>query len=131
MINAVNFPSICVTVLAFGVVSGNAEPPAIITEADAGHLIALRIGRELVLNLESNPSTGYRWVQADTETPVLIVFGKPAYKQGSPLPGAGGVESWTFRAVERGAQTLKFEYRRPWEKNTPPANTIVLHVTVR
>jgi inhibitor of cysteine peptidase len=125
--------SICVTILAFGVVaSGNAEPPAIITEADSGHLVALRIGQELVLNLKSNPSTGYRWVQADTKSPGLVVVGKPAYKPGKPLPGASGVESWKFRAVERGTQTLKLEYRRPWEKkNTPAANTIVLHVTVR
>lgn len=103
----------------------------IITEADAGHLIALRIGQELVLNLDSNPSTGYRWVQAETEKPVLVVLGKPAYKPASRLPGAGGLESWTFRAVERGEQSLKLEYLRPWEKNTPPAKTILLHFTVR
>jgi predicted secreted protein len=41
------------------------------------------------------------------------------------------MESWKFRAVERGTQKLKLEYRRPWEKNTPPVNTIVIHVTVR
>lgn len=48
--------SICVTVLAFGVIAtGNAKPPAIITEADSGHLVALGIGQELVLNPKSNP----------------------------------------------------------------------------
>jgi inhibitor of cysteine peptidase len=127
----VKFLSICVIVLAFGVIaSGKAEPPAMITEADSAHPVALRIGQELVLKLKSNPSTGYLWVQAETETPGLVVLGKPAYKPGSALPGVSGVESWKFRAVKRGAQTLKLEYRRPWEKNTPPANTIVLHVTV-
>jgi inhibitor of cysteine peptidase len=128
----VKLSSIWVTVLAFGViVSGNAEPPPIITEADSRHLVALRIGQELVLNLKSNPSTGYRWVQADTETPGLVLVGGPVYKPGSTLLGASGVESWKFRAVKRSAQTLKLEYRRPWEKNTPPANAIVFHVTVR
>jgi inhibitor of cysteine peptidase len=124
--------SICAIVVAFGfVTSGNAKPPVILTEADSGHLVALRTGQELDLNLKSNPSTGYGWVQADTETSVLVVLGKPAHKPGNPLPGASGLESWKFRAVERGAQTLKLEYRRPWEKNASPANTIVLHVIVR
>jgi inhibitor of cysteine peptidase len=124
--------SICITILALGVAAnGKGEPTAIITETDSGHLVPLRVGQELVLNLKTNPSTGYRWVQADTETPVLVVLGKPAYKPGSSLPGASGMESWKFRAVERGTQKLKLEYRRPWEKNTPPVNTIVIHVTVR
>jgi inhibitor of cysteine peptidase len=128
----VNFLWTCVTALVFGVVaSGSAEPPAVMTEADSGHLVSLRIGQELVLNLKSNPSTGYGWVQADTETPILVVLGKPAYKPDGPSTGSDGVESWEFGAVKRGAQTLKLEYRRPWEKNTPPANTMVLHVTVR
>jgi hypothetical protein len=44
----------------------------------------------VVLNLKSNPSTGYSWVQADTKTPVLVVvLGKPAYKRVAQLPGAG------------------------------------------
>lgn len=124
--------SILVTVLAFAVVgSGNAETPAIITEANSGLRVPLRIGQEVVLNLKSNPSTGYRWVQTDTEQPALVMLDKPAYMPSISLPGASGVESWKFRAVRRGAQTLKLEYRRPWEKNAPPANTIVLHVTVR
>lgn len=119
-------------VLALAVVAtANAEPPAIVTEADSGHLVALRIGQELVLRLKSSPSTGYGWVQADANAPVLVALGKPAYKTGGPLPGASGVESWKFKATVRGAQTLKLEYRRPWEKNTPPANTIVFRVTVR
>ena len=129
---AMRILSIWITFLAFGVVaSGSAGPLVVMTEADSGHRIALRIGQELFLNLKSNPSTGYSWIRADTETSVLVMLGKPAYKPGSPLPGASGMESWKFRAVERGAQTLKLEYRRPWEKNTPPANTIVLYVTVR
>jgi inhibitor of cysteine peptidase len=102
-----------------------------ITAADAGRPVALRIGQELALNLDSNPSTGYRWFLASTENSVLTSLGKPSYRQGRPVPGAGGIESWTFRAAQAGAQTLKFEYRRPWEKETPPAKTVFFHVTVR
>ena len=96
-----------------------------------GRAITLRIGQELTLNLESNPSTGYRWFLANTESSVLISVGKSAFKQGRPMPGAGGVESWTFRAAEGGNETLKFEYRRAWETNMPPARKVLFHVKVR
>jgi inhibitor of cysteine peptidase len=113
------------------VVSGTAASPTTITAADAGHPITLRIGEELVLNLECNPSTGYDWFLTDAKNPVLSSLGKPAYVQGRSTPGAGGIESWNFRASAAGTQTLKLEYRRPWEKNTSPAKTAIFQVTVR
>jgi predicted secreted protein len=65
-------------VLTFGLfASGSAEPLAMKTEADSGHRVALRIGQELILTLNSNPSTGYRWMRTDTETSVLVTLGKP------------------------------------------------------
>ena len=76
---AMRILSIWITFLAFGVVaSGGAGPLVVMTEADSGHRIALRIGQELFLNLKSNPSTGYSWIRADTETSVLVMLGKPA-----------------------------------------------------
>jgi inhibitor of cysteine peptidase len=123
--------SIWIIVLGFGLFAGgSAEPPAMRTEADSGHAVALRIGQELILALNSNHSTGYSWIRTDTETPVLVTLGKPEYKSGGPLPGASGLEIWKFRAVRRGAQTLELEYRRPWEKHTQPADTVILHVTI-
>jgi inhibitor of cysteine peptidase len=123
--------SIWIIVLAFGLfASGSAEPPAMRTEADSGHPVALRIGQELILTLNSNPSTGYRWMRTDTETSVLVTLGKPAYQPGGRLLGASGMELWKFRAERNGVPTLKLEYRRPWEKNTPSAETMVLHVTI-
>jgi inhibitor of cysteine peptidase len=113
------------------VVSSPAASPTTITAADAGHPITLRIGEELVLKLESNPSTGYDWFLTDAQNPVLSSLGKPAYAQGRSTPGAGGIESWNFRASATGTQTLKLEYRRPWEKNTSPAKTVIFQVTVR
>jgi predicted secreted protein len=119
-------------VLAAGLfTSGGAEPPVVRAEADSGHSVALRIGQELVLTLNSNHSTGYSWIRTDTGTPVLVTLGEPAYKTDSRLLGASGVEVWKFRAAQRGGQTLKLEYRRPWEKHTKAADTMVLHVTIQ
>jgi inhibitor of cysteine peptidase len=124
--------SIWIIVLEIGLLaSGSAEPPVVRTEADSGHPVTLRIGQELILTLNSNHSTGYSWIRADTGRPDLVTLGKPAYKSSGPLLGASGVEFWKFRAVQPGGQTLKLEYRRPWEKNIQPANTVFFPVTVR
>jgi inhibitor of cysteine peptidase len=120
-----------ISVLSFAFASsGNEASPMTITATDADHPITLRMGQELTVNLASNPSTGYHWFLASTANSILANLGKPTYKPGRAVPGAGGVESWTLRAAETGAQTLKFEYRRPWEKNTLPAKTLLFHVTV-
>jgi inhibitor of cysteine peptidase len=110
---------------------GLAAPPATITEADANRKIALSVGQELILRLESNRSTGYSWFLAGSDHPILTNLGRPAYKVGGKLPGAGGVETWTLRATKSGSEILKFEYRRPWEKKAAPAKTLLFHVTVQ
>ena len=107
-----------------------AGPPITITAADAGHPIKLRVGEELVLELECNPSTGYGWFLTETPNSILLSRGAPTYQPSRSMPGAGGLESWNFRAAKAGVQALELEYRRPWEKNTSPAKTVVFNVTV-
>ena len=110
---------------------GLAAPPQAITEADAKHKVVLEVGQELMLKLESNRSTGYSWSLTESENPILTSLGKPTYKISSALPGVGGFETWKLRATKVGRETLKFEYRRPWEKNVSPAKTVLFNVTAQ
>jgi inhibitor of cysteine peptidase len=128
----VKYSALVIASLTFTLASSIiAASPTTITAADAGHPITLRIGEELVLKLECNPSTGYDWFLTEQKNSVLSSLGKPTYEQGRSMPGAGGIESWNFRAAAAGAQTLKLEYRRPWEKDTSPAKTVIFQITVR
>jgi inhibitor of cysteine peptidase len=117
--------------MASFVSGGLAAAPRTITEADANRDLVLAVGQKLVLKLQSNPSTGYSWSLAESETPVLVSLGKPTYQARGALPGSGGVETWTLRAAKIGFETLKLEYRRPWEKQVPPAKTLLFRVTVK
>jgi inhibitor of cysteine peptidase len=110
---------------------GLAAAPRTITEADADRVVVLAVGQELVLKLASNPSTGYGWSLAERGTPVLANLGKPTYQASGTLPGSGGAEMWTLRAAKVGSETLKFEYRRAWEKQLPPAKTLLFRVIVK
>ncbi len=108
-----------------------AAPPKTITAADANRPITLQIGQEVVLRLESNRATGYSWLLAESKNTVLTNLGRATYEKGRGAVGAGGIETWKFRATKSGAETLKLEYRRPWEKKVPPAKTVIFDITVR
>ena len=74
--------AVFISALAFAFASNRMDASlTTITAADAGHSITLRIGQELALNLENNPSTGYRWFLASTPNSILTSLGKPT---GSP-----------------------------------------------
>ena len=101
---------------------------------DDGSQVELEQGQELVITLESNPSTGYRWEPVPSEDGVLAQVGEAEFSQNAKekaLVGAGGVEALRFEAKQAGQTTLELVYHRPWEKETKPEKTFSVQVTVR
>ncbi len=104
----------------------------VVTEADADKPIQVSIGQTLQLRLPSNPTTGYSWNAQ--QTPAELQLDQSAYAadpQGKNLAGAGGYQTIEFAAKFAGTGELKLEYRRPWEKDVPPAKTFSVTVTVK
>ena len=128
----------CAALVAFlmaahAVVAGQVGPggATVVTEQTHGD-VSLKVGAVLEVRLEANHTTGYSWVFAPAVNPVLMRQGKTVYQEhvaGSSV-GAGGVEVWRFKAMKAGKQGLQFEYRRPWEKGSPPAKIVTFSVTV-
>ncbi len=85
--------------------------------------VTLAPGDTLVIELGSNPTTGYRWTEKPANSsPKVLKQAKHEYIQrggkdpnGKPILGAGGVETWIFRAAKSGKVTLGFSYGRPWQ----------------
>ena len=105
-----------------------------LTEAENGKDILLDRGDLLLVHLPSNRTTGYGWNAICSTPGKLELVGEPLLKQAKGsrgLVGAGGVETWTFRAVAAGRTRLTFSYARPWEKGVPPLRVIAWPVTVR
>ena len=89
-------------------------PVITLLESDAGKTIALTRGQELFIRLNSNRTTGYSWVLARSGTNALRSLGEAVYTpEATGAAGAGGIESWSFKAGENGEEELLFEYRRP------------------
>ena len=114
------------------VTSGESSAPATYTQADT--TIKAQVGETFVIQLASNPTTGYQWKMTPTGDPgVNLESSKyvPDTQTGTAtdtMVGMGGMENWTFSAVSAGTGTLVFESIPPGK--TTPAETVTFNVTV-
>ncbi|MCI4337787.1 MAG: protease inhibitor I42 family protein [Thermoplasmata archaeon] len=79
--------------------------------------ISVRRGERVVLDLDSNPTTGYRW-EAEFD-PALLRLAEHRYVPGADRPGAGGRQHFEFEGLAVGAGALRFFYRSSWRAGTP------------
>jgi predicted secreted protein len=105
--------------------------PRMVAESEAGQAIELARGKRVTLRLEANRSAGYRWSLAESGDGGLEQIGEPYYAVEKAVPGGGGAEYWTFRATRPGKKELRFEYRRPWERDKPAAKGLSYTINVR
>lgn len=97
---------------------------------DNGRQIELNKGQILAITLESNPTTGYTWEAAEFDEHILRQVGDQ-FQPESSAPGAGGVQTLSFEAVNSGKTSLKLVYHKPWEKNVEPLKIFSIEVIVR
>ena len=103
----------------------------VVTEADSTNEVELTAGEEFVVRLESNPSTGYGWVIAETSTPGIAEFKLRSYEDPDDVDvvGAAGFEVFTFEAGPSGAGILRLEYVRSFDD--PPVPDRVVEYIIR
>ena len=99
--------------------------------SDNGGQVDLNVGQILVVSLESNPTTGYRWEVAEIDDEILRQEGEAEYEAESDLVGAGGVETFRFKALAAGEGELKLVYRRSWEEGVEPIEVFSIEVDVK
>lgn len=95
-----------------------------------GREVTLGVGEVVALSLAENPTTGFRWDFAVKPEPACTLV-KSTFERATGSPGKGGTHRWRFQAVHPGSGEIELEYRRPWEKETPPSQTFKLTVRVR
>jgi predicted secreted protein len=76
--------------------------------------IGVRAGDIFVLELEGNPTAGYRWsLNSDTGDKLRVV--SHDVQAGGPGIGASAKERFRVEALAEGAGRLRAEYKRAWE----------------
>lgn len=103
---------------------------ATLSKADHGRQVRVRPGQEIILRLEGNPTTGFSWEVAEIDSATLVQHKEVEFAPQSNLIGAPGTFTFRFKALQRGATTLRLVYRRPWEK-AAPADTFSVHIEVK
>lgn len=124
--------TILFSILLLALGSASAAPPPSVTlgEEDSGKSVAVQKGAQLTLVLPQNRTTGYSWQLLSSGEPGLRQVGEPKETTESDRPGSGGKISYRFEAVAEGTSALELAYRRPWEKEAPPAKSFRAKVTV-
>lgn len=91
-------------------------------------LLVLRIekGKSATITLRENITTGFSWAaKYDAKLcKVEIVHRGPENTGGEPLCGAPGKAVVTVTLLADAPADLVLEYRRPWEKDSPPAKVL-------
>lgn len=77
-------------------------------------------GKIMVLRLETNPSTGFGWqyslLEGDDKGALELVNQNfDSNNKNENLVGAGGYDTYEFKATKKGPQELTFTYMRNWE----------------
>ena len=99
--------------------------------SDPAKVIKVAPGREFVIALESNPTTGYSWHLAGAlDKKMLKVVEIRHNAKKTKLIGSGGKDLWTLRGLQTGDTQLAFEYARSWEKDVPPVKRSVFTVRI-
>ena len=86
------------------------------TYTDPGQAIEIGTNQEFVIALGSNPTTGYGWQESHDATMIELVekIYKEEAKEG--VVGAGGVEYFRFKTLNKGETEITLVYKRLWEE---------------
>jgi len=88
------------------------------------------IGDKITVKLCSNPSTGFQWQYTMSSENILAEEDYDYEEPESDLPGAPGMEVWTFEAVENGTTEIFMEYSQLWQDGLQAEWTYTITVIV-
>jgi inhibitor of cysteine peptidase len=74
----------------------------------------IRLADTVTLTLCSNASTGFSWRALKYDHGALALKKHWSTPPKTPVPGAAGSESWTFKVLRARNSTVSVQYSRPW-----------------
>ncbi|MCT4611801.1 MAG: protease inhibitor I42 family protein [Clostridia bacterium] len=102
---------------------------SILTKKEAGNW-NLQENRYLGVVLEGNATTGYGWEIKSSDEGIVSVEKDEYITNNSKMMGAPGKHHFLLKANKKGIATIKFEYKRSWEKDVEPIETIEYKIFV-
>ena len=104
---------------------------------EKSHEIKIEEGQEFIINLNSNASTGYKWIESGEPDAEFLELVSSEYKKaapkligGVPMVGVPGHEEWKFKALKKGETEVKLKYVRPWEKDHSSVKETIFKIEI-
>ena len=104
-----------------------------LTMQDSGRTLSLKPGDSFRIVLQSNPTTGFSWIEAEKADPAVIRLTAKRFvsaQKQKELVGAPRETEFIYKAVGAGETEIRLNYKRSWEK-VAPAKTFMLKILVQ
>ncbi len=89
-----------------------------LTQADKGKTIDVHSSTQIVIHIQENPTTGYRWA-IDQNNDAMLPLDSSTYAPTSGgAVGGGGTRTFTFTAKQPGTVHLQLKLWRSWQGNS-------------
>ena len=102
----------------------------VVTDADKGGIVHLKVGDQLELRLQANPSTGFMWYVHTKSTRLLKLTSQTQTEPTKPGVGRPIFQVFNFTPRELGAGDLLLHYVRSWEPPAADEQQFNLHVII-
>lgn len=102
----------------------------VVTDADKGGTVTIKMDDVLEVRLSSNPSTGYAWYLQKQSTALLRLTSQTQIPATQPGVGRPNVQIFNFAPKAKGTGVLLLHYVRVWMNPDPNEEQFTLHVTI-
>jgi inhibitor of cysteine peptidase len=99
-------------------------------EKDNGALVQIPRGAKITIELNENPTTGYRWTISSIDKVFLVPEGDEFLPPKQKSPGASGLRRFFFRAKDAGSTALSLINKRAWQSDDQAVGTFNLAIRV-
>lgn len=98
------------------------------SEGGEPHALTVRRGEKFKIELQSNPSTGYRWHLVFFDKSILKLISSEFEPNTANQIGTAGTQRFNFEATKEGTTSIKLIYKRSWEGETIKSNEFFVNV---
>ena len=102
----------------------------VLVENQNGKSVQLPIGGQLVVRLPAQLGTGFSWAVVSRNGDALRLMQQRTESAGRMRPGGAEEQVFVFAPQTSGFEQVELAYRRPWEKDQPPARVFRFTATV-
>ena len=97
---------------------------------DNGASAQVQRGAKITVELNENPTTGYRWTISSIDEVFLEPEGDEFLSPDQATPGAGGLHRFFFRAKSAGSTVLTLINKRGWQSDDRAVGTYNLAIRI-